>query len=107
MVASAHRYVRLPARRTAFAGRRARNEVANRVAQSGHWLRRLKFLRFGALVTTAAAISSCGNVTFVDAPFAPRQIDLAYSTQEDVTAIRWWLSAADPDPDVRFELLDA
>ncbi|HET6146934.1 MAG TPA: hypothetical protein VFH68_05340 [Polyangia bacterium] len=56
---------------------------------------------------TGWTVGACANVTFVDAPFAPRKIDLLYSVQEDITAIRWRVAATEPDPQVRFELLDA
>ncbi len=60
---------------------------------------------FAALAVVPAW--GCGNVKFVDAPFAPRHIDVIYSVQEDVTAVRWRLAASDPDPDVSYELLDS
>jgi hypothetical protein len=57
----------------------------------------------------AAAVSvwahGCGNVQFIDAPFAPRHISIRYSAQEDVTVIRWRMSAPEVDPDVGFQLL--
>jgi len=83
-----------------------RNLVACRSGRSA-----LRFLRTGPLLlaiwATVGGGGACGNVTFVDAPFAPRGIDLVYSAQEDVTAIRWRLAATEPDPEVRYELLDA
>jgi hypothetical protein len=51
--------------------------------------------------------AGCGNVQFIDAPYAPRKIDVLYSAQEDVTVVRWRMAADKPDPDVRFEILDA
>jgi hypothetical protein len=74
----------------------------------------LRFLRTDPIVlvivlafVAAGTDGACGNVTFVDAPFAPRKIDVMYSSQEDVTAVRWRLSATEIDDAVRFELLDA
>lgn len=110
MLVYAHRYVRQRSNGAAVARAtivdRVGNQVANRDAPAT-----LRFLRSGALVFVALVtgwlLPGCGNVSFVDAPFAPRDIDLLYSTQEDVTAIRWRLRATEPDPEVRYELIDA
>jgi len=53
------------------------------------------------------SVLGCGNVRFIDAPYAPREIVVAYSEQEDVTVIRWHLGAEKPTSDARFELLEA
>jgi hypothetical protein len=50
--------------------------------------------------------NGCGDLQFVDAPFAPREITVTYSLQEDVTIIRWRLGAEKPPADARFEMLD-
>jgi hypothetical protein len=63
-------------------------------------------MRFWGLTVLLAA-AGCGNVRFVDAPFAPREITVAYSVQEDVTVLRWRLGSGKPTSDVRFELLEA
>ena len=65
---------------------------------------RLRFLRL--LLGLVSGLSACGNVTFVDAPFAPRQILVLYSVQEDLTVVRWRMSAGQTDAAVGFELLD-
>jgi hypothetical protein len=105
MLVSAHNYVRTRSNAAAALAIRG-NQVANRDSKPT-----LRFLSRGRLLlvvlVTAWAGGACGNVTFVDAPFAPRKIDLLYSAQEDVTAIRWRLAATEPDPEVRYELLDA
>lgn len=56
-------------------------------------------------VAFIAAATACGVVTFVPSPYAPRELSVVYSEQEDVTVLRWKLGArVDPD-DVRFELV--
>src|SRR6185369_12406163 len=65
--------------------------------------------RLVAGLTTLVLVAGggCGNVNFIDAPFAPRHIEFTYSVQEDVTVLRWHMSAEKPDSSVRFQLLDA
>jgi hypothetical protein len=76
------------------------NEVgAGNVRRGG-----LRILRLALGIVCGA--SACGNVQFVAAPFAPRHIDVFYSQQEDVTVIRWRMSAGAPDPAVTYELSD-
>jgi len=64
----------------------------------------LRFLRFA--LGLLCATSACGNVTFVPAPFAPRKIELVYSQQEDITAVRWRMNASQADPAVTYEFAD-
>lgn len=45
-------------------------------------------------------------MTFVPAPFAPRTTVLLYSQQEDITAVRWRMSADQDDPAVTYDLAD-
>ena len=59
----------------------------------------------GAAVIAAAAAAGCGEVRFIDTPFAPRQITVAYSIQEDVTVVRWHIGAEKPSSEARFEML--
>ena len=133
MLVSAYRYVRPGSGRGGLpgasgvgadadtgqnAGPVASNLVANRhgpvTSGARHRLPALRFLRTESVarVILLAAIAaagggSCGSVTFVDAPFAPRKIDVVYSMQEDITALRWHMGATEIDGAVRFELLDA
>jgi hypothetical protein len=73
---------------------------------------RLNFLRVVPTILLAsflgilASLGACGNVTFVDAPYAPRHISVIYSAQEDVTLVRWRMSATTADRSVGFDLLD-
>jgi hypothetical protein len=48
----------------------------------------------------------CGEVHFVPSPYTPQAVALTYSAQEDVTIVRWRVSAA-PLTQTRFELLAA
>jgi hypothetical protein len=48
----------------------------------------------------------CGDVSFVPSPFTPQNVDLVYSSQEDITVVRWRISSTVPaDPDLRFQIL--
>jgi hypothetical protein len=50
----------------------------------------------------------CGKVSFVPSPFSPQNVDLVYSSQEDITVVRWRISSTAPaDPDLRFQILGA
>lgn len=62
----------------------------------------LSFLRFA--LGLLCATSACGNVNFIPAPFSPRKVQLLYSQQEDITAVRWRMSASQDDPAVTYEL---
>ena len=61
---------------------------------------------FGLCLGILASLGACGNVTFVDAPYAPRHISIIYSAQEDLTLVRWRMSATNLDQAVGFDLLD-
>ena len=58
------------------------------------------------LVTLLVWAAGCGDVHFVPSPYTPQSVELTYSAQEDVTAVRWRVSAA-PLTQTRFELLAA
>lgn len=111
MFAAADSFVqRCPTRPTPRGVPSRRNQVGDPAANGATNDRhcrpdRLRFLRSFCLV--ACALGACGNVTFVDAPFAPRRIAILYSSQEDVTVIRWHMAAEQPDSSVTFELADA
>ncbi|HMF41882.1 MAG TPA: hypothetical protein VKQ32_14510 [Polyangia bacterium] len=55
-----------------------------------------------ALVTTCAG---CGDVHFVPSPYTPQEVALVYSAQEDITVVRWRVSATLPLTQTRFEML--
>ncbi len=93
-----HSRDRPPSARAGGAGRG--NEVGSGNLRRGG----LRILRLTVGIVCGA--SACGNVQFVPAPFAPRHIDVFYSQQEDVTVIRWRMSAGAPDPAVTYELSD-
>lgn len=74
---------------------------------AGAWAdpRLLRFLR--ALLGMALLCGACGNVSFIDAPNAPRSIVVLYSAQEDVTVLRWRIGAPQLTSGLRFQWLDA
>ena len=45
----------------------------------------------------------CGAVEFVPSPYTPQNVDLIYSTQEDITIVRWRVSSASPPSDLTFQ----
>jgi hypothetical protein len=48
----------------------------------------------------------CGEVSFVPSPFTPQNVDLVYSSQEDITVVRWRISSTVPaDPNLQFQIL--
>ncbi|MES1208400.1 MAG: hypothetical protein ABUS79_20880, partial [Pseudomonadota bacterium] len=51
--------------------------------------------------------SACGPIEFVPSPFTPQKVELVYSTQEDITIVRWRISSSDPTAEgLSFEILD-
>ena len=58
----------------------------------------------GALVLLALT-AGCGELHFVPSPYTPQDVELIYSSQEDITVIRWRLSSTAPLDDNRFEML--
>jgi hypothetical protein len=47
----------------------------------------------------------CGAVEFVPSPYTPQNVDLIYSTQEDITIVRWRVSSTSPGSDLGFQIL--
>jgi len=48
----------------------------------------------------------CGDVLFVPSPYTPQNVDLIYSTQEDITMVRWRISStAQLGDDLQFQIL--
>jgi hypothetical protein len=66
--------------------------------------RALAVLAILTLLPLPALVTGCGQVHFVPSPYTPQHIELIYSAQEDVTVVRWRVSAA-PLTETRFELL--
>ena len=48
----------------------------------------------------------CGDVLFVPSPYTPQKVDLVYSSQEDISIVRWRISAtAALGNDLKFQIL--
>jgi hypothetical protein len=48
----------------------------------------------------------CGDVLFVPSPYTPQNVDLVYSSQEDITIVRWRISStAQLGDDLQFQIL--
>jgi hypothetical protein len=48
----------------------------------------------------------CGDVLFVPSPYTPQKVDLVYSSQEDITIVRWRISSTAPlGNDLQFQIL--
>jgi hypothetical protein len=48
----------------------------------------------------------CGDVLFVPSPYTPQKVELVYSTQEDITIVRWRISSTAPlGDDLHFQIL--
>src|SRR5579871_6812670 len=82
---------------TAGRGRPAtcrRSWRGGRCASVAPWLAGLALLSLG-----------CGAVEFVPSPYTPQNVDLIYSTQEDITIVRWRVSSTAPGSDLKFQFL--
>ncbi len=53
----------------------------------------------------AVAGPGCGAVEFIPSPFTPQKVDLIYSTQEDISIVRWRISSTAPGSDLQFQFL--
>jgi len=69
---------------------------------------RCRALAFALLISGAVlASASCGPLLFVPSPFTPQKVELVYSTQEDITVVRWRISSRNPAAEgLSFEILD-
>jgi hypothetical protein len=48
----------------------------------------------------------CGDVLFVPSPYTPQNVDLIYSSQEDISIVRWRISSPPPlSDDLQFQIL--
>jgi hypothetical protein len=45
------------------------------------------------LVAITVLSTGCGDVLFVPSPYTPQNVDLVYSSQEDITIVRWRISS--------------
>jgi hypothetical protein len=58
------------------------------------------------LLSVAVLSTGCGDVLFVPSPYTPQNVDLVYSTQEDITIVRWRISStAQLGDDLQFQIL--
>jgi hypothetical protein len=59
------------------------------------------------LIAASWACLGCGEVHFVPSPFTPQNVELIYSTQEDISIVRWRISSTAPlGTDLEFQILD-
>ncbi len=57
------------------------------------------------LAVTVVSVG-CGDVLFIPSPYTPQNVDLVYSTQEDITIVRWRISStAQLGDDLQFQIL--
>ncbi len=73
-----------------------------------HWRARCRALALGLLISgPVLASGACGPVEFFPSPFTPQKVELVYSTQEDITLVRWRISSPNPAAEgLSFEILD-
>jgi hypothetical protein len=58
------------------------------------------------LIAASWACLGCGDVHFVPSPFTPQNVERIYSTQEDISIVRWRISStAPPGSDLEFQIL--
>jgi hypothetical protein len=63
-------------------------------------------LAISVLIAAARAGLGCGDLNFVPSPFSPQKVERIYSTQEDITIVRWRISStAPPGSDLEFQIL--
>jgi hypothetical protein len=58
------------------------------------------------LIAASWACLGCGEVHFVPSPFTPQNVELIYSTQEDISIVRWRISSTAPLGDLDFQILE-
>ena len=74
--------------------------------RQSHWRGRYRALLARlSIVVTFVCLMSCGPVQFVPSPYTPQNVDLIYSVQEDISIVRWRISATAPGPDLKFQFL--
>lgn len=91
--------------------------IANIVAQQGsrqwefgsrqlHWPSRCRALARSVLLAVTVFSAGCGDVLFVPSPYTPQNVDLIYSSQEDISIVRWRISSTAPlGDDLQFQIL--
>jgi hypothetical protein len=58
------------------------------------------------LALTGVLSFGCGDVLFVPSPYTPQKVELIYSSQEDISIVRWRISSTAPlGDDLYFEIL--
>jgi hypothetical protein len=67
--------------------------------------RQIAACRALAGIYVAVLAVGCGDVHFVPAPYTPQNVEVLFSSQEDITIIRWRVSAPPPVSDTTFQLL--
>jgi len=67
---------------------------------------RCRALAASVLVAVTVLSVGCGDVLFVPSPYTPQNVDLIYSSQEDVSIVRWRISStAAVEDDLKFQIL--
>ena len=67
---------------------------------------RRRALAASVLVAVTVLSVGCGDVLFVPSPYTPQNVDLIYSSQEDVSIVRWRISStAALGDDLQFQIL--
>ena len=58
------------------------------------------------LLAATVLFVGCGDVLFVPSPYTPQKVELVYSSQEDITMVRWRISStAALGNDLKFQIL--
>ena len=71
-----------------------------------HGRSRRRALAGSVLLAVTVLFAGCGDVLFVPSPYTPQKVELIYSTQEDISIVRWRISSTAPiGDDLRFQIL--
>jgi hypothetical protein len=85
-----------------IAAKQRGSHPGRRCRQLHRQVRTVTLVGLGTAIVAGGA--ACGDVHFVPAPFTPGNVQVVYSTQEDLSIIRWRVSSFDPLPDTQFQL---
>jgi hypothetical protein len=67
---------------------------------------RCRALAASVLLAVTVLFAGCGAVLFVPSPYTPQKVELVYSSQEDITIVRWRISSTAPiGDDLHFQIL--
>jgi len=70
------------------------------------WPSRCRALAASVLLAVTVLSGGCGDVLFVPSPYTPQKVELVYSSQEDITLVRWRISSTAPlGNDLQFQIL--